>query len=206
MARIESTPKNSAHSAHLQPRSIYLQPRSASQQPRSVRAQAAIEVLIYLGFFMLVFVSLTVLFLMQVNQDVIRRQQQVSNAVAEQVAQDVEIAILGGPGFNATFPIPDRIAGQQYELYFNDAGYMYINLTNSNPDAPPVMFYFPLSTRRIEMASGCDSRSNCNGNQFFQYKATDGSLRKAWMVNTKDGTLHIEHATDANGMTIIRVS
>jgi len=161
-------------------------------------------VLIYLGFFMLVFVSLTVLFLMQVNQDVVRRQQQVSRSVAEQIAQNVELATLGGPGFNATFPIADRISGQPYELYFNDAGYMYINITNENPAASPVMFYFPLSTRRFEL--GCFNVPECPDNAMYVYTDFDGRGRTAWKVGTADGTLHIEHVADSSGLTILRVS
>lgn len=199
MGKITCTCISSARSAAC------LQPRSLSGSTlRSARGQAAVEVLIYMGFFMLVFVSLTVLFLMQVNQDVVRRQQQVSRSVAEQVAQDVELATLGGPGFNATFPISDRIAGQPYELYFNDAGYMYINLTNSNPDAAPVMFYFPLSTRRFEL--GCVNVAECPDNLMYTYTDFDGKSRTAWRVGTSDGTLHIEHAVDDSGLTILRVS
>ena len=174
---------------------------------RSSHGQAAVEVLIYMGFFMMIFVSFTVILLVQVNQDVARRQQQVSQSVADQVGQDVDLAILAGPGFNATFPIPDHIAGQPYELYFNDAGYMYLNLTNSNPAAYPVMFYYPLSTRRIELA--CDGATNpqtCPNNAKIPYIDFDGKSRTEWKVDTSDGTLHLEHAVDANGFTVLRVS
>jgi hypothetical protein len=172
-----------------------------------MRGQAAVEVLIYMGFFMLIFVSLLVLFLLQVNQDVVQRQQLLSQSTAAQVAQDVELAMLAGPGFNATFPIPDRIGGQPYELYFNDAGYMYINITNSNPAAPVKTFYFPLSTRRFELAA-CISPDPvvCSENTVSSYIDFDGQPRMAWKVGTADGLLHIEHAVDANGLTILRVS
>ena len=190
---------------------------SASTQPgpglrdgflgfRSQRAQAAVEVLIYLGFFMLVFTSLTVMFLSQVNQDVVLRQQQVSQSLAEQVSSDVEMAVLAGPGFNATYPLPERIGGQTYELLFNDDGYMYVNLTSSNPSASPVMFYFPLSTRRIELAcDGALTPDVCPGNAQYSYTGYDGLVHKTWKVDVSDGTLHVEHTLDADGQSVLRV-
>lgn len=179
-------------------------PSPAPARHVSVRGQSSVEVMVYLGFFMLVFVSLSILFLSQVHQDISRREAQLSQSVASQVAQSVDISLLAGPGFNATFPIPQAIGGRPYSLNFTDAGslYVYIDQGENNPSQ---VFYFPLSTRNIQL--GCeDPDPLCPGNQRSAYFDVQGNWRHEWGVNASKGTLHIENVLDSSGASLLKVS
>ncbi len=182
---------------------------SASSPVLSSRGQSSVEVLVYLGFFMLMFVSLSILFLSQVHQDISRRETQLSQSVASQVAQSVDLALLAGPGFNATFPIPSSIGGRPYSLNFTDGGSLYVYI-DQGALSPPQVFYFPLSTRNIQL--GCADQNHnpaspCPGNQYSGYYFdAQGNPRQEWGVNASRGTLHIENVLDPSGASILKVS
>ncbi len=174
----------------------------------SPRGQSSVEVMVYLGFFMLMFVSLSILFLSQVHQDISNREMQASQSVASQVAQSVDLALLAGIGFNATFPVPETISGRPYSLNFTDAGSLYVYIDQGALN-PPQVFYFPLSTRNIKL--GCtdpthDPSSPCPGNQQSSYQDVQGNWRTEWGVNASKGTLHIETIPDATGAPLLEVS
>lgn len=160
--------------------------------------------MVYLGFFMLMFVSLSILFLSQVHQDITQREAHLSKSLASQIAQSVDLALLAGPGFNATFPIPQTISGRPYSLNFTDAGSLYVYIDQGEKNRPQV-FYFPLSTRNIEL--GCkDPDPACPGNRFSSYIDVQGNERKQWGVNASKGTLHIENVLDPSGASLLKVS
>ena len=174
----------------------------------SRHGQSSVEVLVYLGFFMLMFVSLSLLFLSQVHQDISQREMQLSQSVAAQVAQSVDLALLAGPGFNATFPIPESISGRPYSINFTDDGSLYIYIDRGEL-SPPQVFYFPLSTRSIVL--GCidlprSPASPCPGNQMHPYIDVQGRPRMEWGVNASKGTLNIENVLDTSGASILKVS
>lgn len=183
-------------------------PSSALSPVLSRRGQSSVEVLVYLGFFMLMFVSLSILFLSQVHQDISRREAQLSQSVASQVAQSVDLVLLAGPGFDATFPIPEAINGRPYSLNFTDAGSLYVYI-DQGAQNPPQVFYFPLSTRSIIL--GCvdpfhDSASPCKGNQQHPYLDAQGYWRMEWGVNASKGMIRIENILDPSGASVLRVS
>ena len=189
-------------------------PAPASPLPSSFRAQAAVEVLVYLGFFLLVFVSLSMMFMLQINQDIVQREYMLSRQLAAQVAGEVDMAIEAGPGFNATFPVPAQVAGQPYALVFTDAGSLYVQVAPSRTQSVPSLFYFPISTRRISL--GCanpndDPDSPCYGNKMSTYRDSNtdrtGLLRTEWRVNVSDGTLTVANVADpSSGASILQVS
>ena len=166
----------------------------AARGQSSLRGQSSVEVLVYLGFFMLLFVSLSVVFLSQVNQDVVLRQTRLSQATAAQVAQSVDIALLAGPGFNATFPIPTQIGGRNYSINFTNAGSLYIYI-NNGANAAPQVFFFPLSTRNISL-SCVNPNAACLGNIQYTYTDVRGMTRTEWGVNATKGTIRIENVLD----------
>ncbi len=184
-------------------------PASSKSSPLA-KGQAAVEVLVYLGFFLLVFVSLSMMFMLQINQDIIQREYLLSRQVAAQVAVEVDMALEAGPGFNATFPVPTQVAGQPYALVFTDAGSLYVQVAPGRAQSVPSLFYFPLSTRRI--ALGCaEPDEACPGNRMGTYRDSNtdrtGLLRTEWRVNVSDGTLSIANIADpASGASILQVS
>jgi hypothetical protein len=194
-----------------QPAPSFRPARAAHGQfPSSFRAQAAVEVLVYLGFFLLVFVSLSMMFMLQINQDIVQREYMLSREIAAQVAVEVDMALEAGPGFNATFPVPAQVAGQPYALVFTDAGSLYVQVAPSRTQSVPSLFYFPLSTRRISL--GCanqndDPNSPCPGNKMSTYEDTSHRSRTEWRVNVSDGTLTVANIADpASGASILQVS
>ncbi len=179
-------------------------PSLSSASSPAVRGQSSVEVMVYLGFFMLMFVSLSILFLSQVHQDISQREIQASQSIASQVAQNVDLALLAGIGFNATFPIPENINGRQYSLNFTNSSSLYVYI-DQGPLSAPEVFYFPLSTRNIRL--GCfDPDPLCPGNQQSTYTDVQGNLRQEWGVNASKGTLHIETVQDASGALLLEVS
>ncbi|VVB56926.1 Uncharacterised protein [uncultured archaeon] len=173
--------------------------------PSALRGQAAIEVLVYMGFFMLVFVSLSVMFLSQIGQDVVQREYRLSQSVSAQIADDVNTAQLAGPGFNATFPVPRQISGRNYSLNFSDRGVLSVQLAPTRPDWPPTVFTFPLSTRNLRL--GCNGAGNpaCPGNGMVT-QAYGGVLRTSWWVDTTDGTLQVANVGNETGSVLLEVS
>ncbi len=173
-----------------------------SRSLSTVRGQAAIEVLVYMGFFMLIFVSMSVMFLTQINQDVVQREYQLSQSIAGQIADDVMTAQLAGPGFNATFPVPGKISGRNYMLNFSNQGWLYVTLEPTKSGGYPTVFLFPLSTRSIKL--GCDGTAtplDCPGNG----EKTLALHTYRW-VNTSDGFLHVENVGNSTSGAILRVS
>jgi len=184
-------------------------PSSASQRP--VRGQAAIEVLVYMGFFMMIFVSLSVMFLSQINQDVVQREYRLSQSIAAQIADDVNTAQLAGPGFNATFPIPRQISGRNYFLNFSDQGILSIQLQPKGKDLAftqynVTTFTFPLSTRNIRL--GCAGPNPaCPGNgQVSGLPGYDLALHSYWWVNASRGTLGVANIANSSYAAILQVS
>ncbi|MCL6088692.1 MAG: hypothetical protein M1530_00825 [Candidatus Marsarchaeota archaeon] len=177
---------------------------------KALRAQAAVEVLVYLGFFLLVFVSLSLMFMLQINQDIVQREYMLSRQLAAQVAVEVDMALEAGPGFNATFPVPAQVAGQPYALVFTDAGSLYVQVAPGRTQSVPSLFYFPISTRRISL--GCadpndDPDSPCPGNKMNTYEDTSHQSRTEWRVNVSDGTLTVANIADpSSGASILQVS
>ena len=172
--------------------------------PTSIKGQSSVEVLVYLGFFMLMFVSLSLVFVTQVNSDIVIRQSRLSQATAAQVAQSVDIALLAGPGFNATFPIPTQIGGHNYSINFTNAGSLYIDISNG-AGAVPQVFFFPLSTRTISL-SCVSPNAACIGNAMQTYTDIQGHPRIEWGVNATKGTIHIENVLDPKtGAPALRV-
>ena len=180
---------------------------ASSSSAIRVRGQAAIEVLVYMGFFMLVFVSLSVMFLSQIGQDVVQREYRLSQSISAQIADDVDTAQLAGPGFNATFPVPRQISRRNYMLNFSDQGVLAVELESPQLGQPPTVFAFPLSTRSIRL--GCDGAysPDCPGNGHVSgLPGSDGRPHAYWWVNVSDGTMQVANMANASGGAILEVS
>lgn len=173
------------------------------------KGQAAVEVLVYLGFFLLVFVSLSTMLMLQLGQDITQREYMLSQEIASQISSYIDIALAAGPGFNATFDLPPQITGQDYIINFTDAGSVYIHVEKGRY-AEPAIFAFPLSTRKIEL--GCQNQNDdpslpCYGNKNGTYVDSLSATRTYWQVNVSDGNITIANIADPKtGASILQVS
>jgi hypothetical protein len=80
------------------------------------RGQAAIEVLAYASFFLLVFVSITAVFLQAQNQEMTRAENAYAQQIAYAFADQVHTAAIAGPGFSQQVAIPPDLLGKPYTL------------------------------------------------------------------------------------------
>ncbi len=165
----------------------------------SSRAQAAVEILTYMSFFLLVFVIISLSIISQVGQDISQREFSLSRSIAAQVADFVQLAMLAGPGFDATFQIPTKINGKPYSLNLTDGGSIYVYL---DPGALPVrQFYFPSAMRNV--SQGCSDIA-CPGNGYFSYVDSQGALHHAVGINASKGWIRIQIIEDKNGQSTLR--
>ncbi len=170
---------------------------SGSSPP--LRAQAAVEILTYVGFFLLIFVVLSISIISQVGQDISQREFTLSRSIAAQVADDVQLALLAGPGFDATFPLPAKIDGKPYTLNLTDGGSIYVFLDPGTIQSK--QFYFPSGMRNV--SQGCPP-VQCPGNGYFSYTDSQGALRHAVGINASKGSIRLQMIEGANGQVTLR--
>lgn len=80
------------------------------------KGQAAVEVLSYAAFFMLVFVVSVAIFLQLEEQELSRAENAFAQQVAYQFADYIETAFIAGPGFSENVTMPDSIHGRPYTI------------------------------------------------------------------------------------------
>lgn len=81
-----------------------------------MHAQAAVEVLSYAAFFLLVFVVSVALFLQLQGQELTRAEYAFAQQVAYQFADYVHVAFVAGPGFSQTISMPPTLLGKDYNI------------------------------------------------------------------------------------------
>ena len=87
-----------------------------SHTSRPLRAQAAIEVLAYAGFFFLVFVAAVSVFLNIQNQELTRAENSYAQEIAYGFSDSIHTTFVAGPGFVQTVRMPRDILGKRYWL------------------------------------------------------------------------------------------
>lgn len=117
------------------------------------KGQAAIEVLSYAAFFLLVFVSSVAVFLQLQEQELSRAENAFAQQVAYQAADYIETAFIAGPGFAMNVSFPDSILGRPYTITISrpaglggagavETGFVYIDwrgpVRTSSLSAPTV--------------------------------------------------------------------
>ncbi|MEM4633922.1 MAG: hypothetical protein QW275_02085 [Candidatus Anstonellaceae archaeon] len=155
-----------------------------------MRAQAAVEMLSYGIFFLLVFVIATAVFLHLQAQEISRAENAYAQQLAYQLADQINIAFVAGPGFWHTVRVPPDLLGKQYRLIVSRAygqqaqyetGFVYVdwNGGKSSVSAPTVTSAFSIgasgpgigySGQFVEINStvSCLNISNIAGNITFR--------------------------------------
>ncbi len=158
--------------------------------------QAAVEVLVYVGFFLLIFVVINLFFILQVSGDISQRQYALAQTTAGQLSDDLQMALLAGPGFNASFLLPSNINGHRYVAQFYKSS-LYV-IVDSAPvpgvgDASSyaTRLYYPLGTSNVKLkclkpTAGCFGENIAYGPAVYQqydFTAASGRIR---IVNAPD--------------------
>ncbi len=167
----------------------------------SSRGQAAIEIMVYVGFFLMVFVVINLFFILQVSQDISQRQYTLSQSSAAQVAEDLQMALSAGPGFSYNFSIPTSISGRSYSVNITNSSSIYVQV-EGGPGGAPSRIYFPLGLRSIKLGSCPD----CIGNGQWTYSTVSGQPVREIGINASKGWMQVNNTLGADGYPQLVVS
>lgn len=180
-------------------------PRSAGASLRSgsLRAQAALEVLFYIGLFLLLFTVMGLLLSLQIGADARQMEYTMARSAAGQAADLFELGLLAGPGFDGNFTLSPTIAGRPYELWVTNSSSVYVATFNRDGSLSD-QFYYPLSTRRVEL--GCAPGVDCpQGDSVLVY--TSGGQRLTRItLNASKGWVRIVNAPDPRNQSVLRLT
>ena len=155
------------------------------------------EVMVYLGFFMLVFVFVLILLLSDFNSDINRRQYILAKQTAGQVADYTQFISKAGVGYWANFSLPQRISGRKYNASFVSSGWLYINVDSDEG----MSFAYPTGHSNIrDGRTGTDILPN---NRYSKYYDSEGILRHQVVVDASKGWIFFNYTEDENGPVLL---
>jgi hypothetical protein len=99
------------------------------------RGQAAVEFFTYVGFFLLVFVGASFLFIQQQGQELKRNEFLFAKEIGSQFADDINFALASGDGFSGNFTCPKTIMDRQYNVTFTSSGFAYVSWNGTGGEA-----------------------------------------------------------------------
>lgn len=91
------------------------------------KGQAAVEVLAYASFFLLVFVMVSAVFMSAQAQELTHAENAYAQEIAYGFSDNVRTSFIAGPGFSQTISLPPNLLGKPYTLR--------ISSTQFSPDA-----------------------------------------------------------------------
>ena len=99
----------------------------ANASPNGVRVggafgQAAVEVLAYASFFLLVFAVISAVLLSAQSQELSRAESAYAQEIAYTFADHVRTAFIAGPGFVQDIELSPRLLGKPYVMRLSSAG------------------------------------------------------------------------------------
>lgn len=165
---------------------------------KELHGQAAVEALIYFGFFMFISVFVALLLIGQQGQDLSQQRYRLGQNTAGQIKDALDFAALAGPGFNGTFAIPSEIMGRPYYVNITSTGSVYVTIPSGGP-APDANFYYPLGRGNIYPHPDFIGSGGA-GQQTFQ-----GSNVRIMWFNTSKGFMRVEVEADPAGGSKILV-
>lgn len=153
------------------------------------KAQAAVEVLSYGSFFLLIFVVAVAIFFQMQSQELSRSEYAYAQQTAYQLADQIQVAFVAGPGFWETVRIPSDLLGKDYNFVVsrsygqqasNETGFVYVNWGNGKSvSAPTITTAYEVSLSSPEIhydgqfvnisgTAGCLNISNSGGTIKFK--------------------------------------
>lgn len=85
------------------------------------KGQAAVEVLAYASFFLLVFAVLSAVFLSAQGQELSRAENAYAQEIAYSFSDNVRTAFIAGPGFVQDLVLPPNLLGKPYAIRLSSA-------------------------------------------------------------------------------------
>ncbi|MFH0927226.1 MAG: hypothetical protein V1822_01480 [Candidatus Micrarchaeota archaeon] len=161
------------------------------------KGQVSMEVMAYLGFFMLVFVAVLIFLLSGFNTDISKREFVLAKQTAGQIADDTQFIAKAGPGFWANFSVPQRINGRTYIARFVSSGRLYIDVD----DPSGMSFSYPIAVSNIR--PGWSGTDNLPNNKYSTYIDSDGIEREAVVVDASKGWIAFNYTNTAQGPQIL---
>ena len=89
---------------------------------RAFRAQAAIELMSYAAFFLLILVATIAIFFQTQAQETTRAENAYAQEVAYGFADHIRTAFIAGSGFSENFTIQPNILGKPYRILVSHSG------------------------------------------------------------------------------------
>ncbi len=107
-----------------------------------LHAQAAVEVLAYAAFFLLIFVTTVAVFFQQQSQGLARAENAYAQEISHGFSDQIHTAFVAGPGFWQKFSIPKSLLGKPYRISISfaptpaskETGFVYVDWKGPSGD------------------------------------------------------------------------
>ncbi|MCX8196896.1 MAG: hypothetical protein N3G80_01090 [Candidatus Micrarchaeota archaeon] len=126
----------------------------------TIKAQAAIELIAYASFFLLLFVATVGIFFQQQAQGLYRAENAYAQEIAFSFADAIYTAFVAGPGFSQRVQLPKDILGKPYNISISfssapsqtETGFVYVEW--ASPLGPGVFAAATVTTSYDALTSG----------------------------------------------------
>jgi len=152
------------------------------------KAQAAVEVLSYGSFFLLIFVVAVAIFFQMQSQELSRSEYAYAQQTAYQFADQIQIAFVAGSGFWEVVRIPPELLGKNYNFVvsrsygqqaINETGFVYVNWGNGKSVSAPTV------TTSYEVSPVSSGQIYYGTNNFVEINNTAGCVN----ISNSEGTI-----------------
>lgn len=126
------------------------------------KGQAAIEFYAFVGFFIMIFAVLGLIFMNATSSEINTQKSLMAWETGHRISDAASFALLAGHGFNGTFDIPKDILGSKYDIAFSsgetgtghvEGGAVYV-VVDKLDIGSNVSFSYPINTRDFINSAG----------------------------------------------------
>lgn len=129
-------------------------PESFAANAACSKGQVAVEFFVYVGFFLLMFVVITMVFVNQQASELNGKEMLFVKETAAGFADYVNFAVAAGDGYSGTFSFPTKILEGDYDVRFGKNGYIYLNWTKNYERFD---YVYPTNSGDYKIAAGARS-------------------------------------------------
>lgn len=163
----------------------------------SKHGQVSMEIMAYMGFFMLIFVFILISMLSDFNSDITRRQFTLAKQTAGQIEDYTQFISKAGPGYWGNFSIPKNVNGRPYIIRFVSSGWLYVEVEGEQVMA------FSSPTAHSNILPGWSALDKPAKNSHSTYIDSDGILRQNVVVDGSKGWLFFNYTTAGGSPAIL---
>ncbi len=159
------------------------------------------EVMVYMGFFMLMSAFVIMFLLSEFNSDINRREYMLAGQTAGQIDDNVQFVMMAGPGFWANFSIPTKILSNNYKVRFVSSGWLYVDVFDwDTKNRGDLAIFYPTALSNIR--PGWDASEGLV-NSYSTYIDSDGLLRHEVVIDASKGWIFLNHTQNLSGSYIL---